>query len=247
MAPPSVFIPSDLGFPLRRAALVVRFLFSVVFLVCLAGPSAHADVGVVLNESLDSSVDRITGTGHRAVYFSRICPDSPVKLRLCRSDEQGSMMSNYINIGEDQPLEWNVVSLSMYLYGVEDSRYRPVFGSYKAKHLLEERYLAKYLTAYCEGPPCTTSFKAEWREMVAATQIRSVYIFSIDTTVEQDRELIAEFNSALNKSHFNGLTRNCADFTRRVINSYFPHAVNPDYLNDFGMTSPKAVARSFTR
>jgi len=104
-------------------------------------------------------------------------------------------MSNYINIGEDQPFEWNVVSLSMYLYGVEDSRYRPVFGSYKAKHLLEERYLAKYLTAYCEGPPCTTSFKAEWREMVAATQIRSVYIFSIDTTVEQDRELIAEFNS----------------------------------------------------
>ena len=95
MAPPSVFIPGDLGFQLRRAALVVRFLFSVLFLVCLAGPSAHADVGVVLNESLDSSVDRITGTGHRAVYFSRICPDSPVKLRLCRSDEQGSVMSNY--------------------------------------------------------------------------------------------------------------------------------------------------------
>ena len=250
MAPKFVFIPSDLAslrFPPRRAAMVVRFLFSVVFLVCLGGPRAHADLGAVLNESLDSSVDRITGTGHSAVYFSRICPDSPVKLRLCRSDEQGSVMSNYINIGEDQPFEWNVVSLSMYLYGVEDSRYRPVFGSYKVKHLLEERYLAKYLTAYCEGPPCTTSFKAEWREMVAATLIRSVYIFSIDTTVEQDRELIAEFNSSPNKSHFNGLTRNCADFTRRVINSYFPHAVSPDYLNDFGMTSPKAVARTFTR
>jgi len=75
--------------------MVVRFLFSVVFLVCLAGARAHADVGVVLNESLDSSVDRITGTGHISVYFSRICPDSPVKLRLCRSDEQGSVMSNY--------------------------------------------------------------------------------------------------------------------------------------------------------
>jgi hypothetical protein len=31
-----------------------------------------------------------------------------------------------------------------------------------------------------------------------------------------------------------------------VINSYFPHAATPDYVNDFGMTSPKAVARSFT-
>jgi len=149
-------------------------------------------VGVVLNESLNSSVDRITGTGHSAVYFSRICPDSPVKLRLCRPDEQGSVMSNYINIGEDQPFEWNVVPLSMYLYGVEDPRNRPLFGSFKIKHLLEERYRTKYLTTYCQGTPCTTSYKAEWREMVAATMIRSVYIFVVDTTIEQDRELIAE-------------------------------------------------------
>ena len=43
------------------------------------------------------------------------------------------------------------------------------------------------------------------------------------------------------------MTRNCADFTRRVINAYFPDATGPDYINDFGMTSPKAIARSFTR
>ncbi len=43
------------------------------------------------------------------------------------------------------------------------------------------------------------------------------------------------------------MTRNCADFTRRVINAYFPGATGPDYINDFGMTSPKAIARSFTR
>jgi hypothetical protein len=77
--------------------------------------------------------------------------------------------------------------------------------------------------------------------------IRSIYIFVVDTTVEQDRELIAEFNSLPNKNHFNGVTWNCADFTRRVINAYFPRATNPDYINDFGMTSPKAIARSFTK
>ena len=83
--------------------------------------------------------------------------------------------------------------------------------------------------------------------MVGATLIRSLYIFAVDTTVEQDRELIAEFNSAPNKNHFNGFTWNCADFTRHVINTYFPRATNSDYINDFGMTSPKAIARSFTR
>ena len=251
MVPKSAFVAAGFATAMpadKRIALTIRILFFVLFfLVSLVCPRAQADVGVVLNESLDTSVDRITGTGHSSVYFSRICPDSPVKLRMCRPDEPGSVMSNYINIGEDQPFEWNIVPLSLYLYGVENSRYRPVFGSDKIKHLLEERYRAKYLSAYCQSLPCTTSSKAEWREMVAATLIRSIYIFVIDTTVEQDRALIAEFNSSPNQNHFNGLTRNCADFTRRVINSYFSHATNPDYINDFGMTSPKAVARSFTR
>src|SRR5262245_36337142 len=78
-----------------------------LFLIGLVVPPANADVGVVLNESLDESVDRISSTGHSAVYFSRICAESPVKLRLCRPGENGSVMSNYINIGEDQSFEWN--------------------------------------------------------------------------------------------------------------------------------------------
>jgi len=191
-------------------------------------------------------MDRITGTGHTAVYFSNICADSPVQLRLCRPGESGSVMSTYINIGEDHPYEWNVVPLSIYLYGVEDPQNRPIFGSAQVKHLLEERYRKKYLSQYCDSNACRTSQKSEWREMVAATMIRSVYIFTVDTTVEQDEKFIAEFNNLPNKNNFNGVTRNCADFTRAVINFYFPHAVYRDYLNDFGMQSPKAVARTFT-
>jgi hypothetical protein len=221
---------------------VLAFLFAV--LVC---PRANGDVGVVLNESLNESMDRITGTGHTAVYFSGICAESPTRLRLCLPGEPGSVMSTYINIGEDQPFEWNIVPLNIYLYGVEDPRNRPIFGSNKIKHLLEERYRENYLPGYCASAACRTSGKAEWREMVAATMIRGVYIFVVATSVEQDRALIAEFNESENKSHFNGATRNCADFVRRVVNTYFPHAVARDYMNDFGMTSPKAVARSFTR
>jgi hypothetical protein len=119
-------------------------LFLLFVLAWVACPRTYGDVGVVLNESMDSSVDRITGTGHSAVYFSRICADTPVRLRLCRPEENGSVMSNYINIGEDQAPEWNVVPLNIYLYGVEDERNRPIFGSFKIKHVLEERYRTKY-------------------------------------------------------------------------------------------------------
>jgi hypothetical protein len=217
-----------------------------LLLAAFACPRVDCKVGVVLNESLNESLDRITGTGHTAVYFSNICADSPVKLRWCRPGELGSVMSTYINIGEDRAYRWNVVPLSVYLYGVEDPENRPIFGSRQVKHLLEERYRERYLAGLCASAVCQTSEKAEWREMVAATMTRSVYIFVVDTTPEQDAAFLEHFNALPNQNNFNGVTRNCADFTRDVINFYFPHAVRRDYLNDFGMESPKAVARTFT-
>ena len=105
----------------RRLAAFARLALSLgILLLCLAPAPAFGDVGVLLNESLDTSFARISGTGHSAVYFSNICADSPIKLRLCRPGELGSVMSNYTTLGEDQPYEWNVVPLSIYLYGVED-------------------------------------------------------------------------------------------------------------------------------
>lgn len=231
-----------------RLAVLAR-LAAIAGLIALglAAVPAYADVGVLLNESLDTSVARITGSGHSAVYFSRICADSPIKLRLCRPGEMGSVMSNYTTLGEDQPYEWNIVPLSIYLYGVEDPRNRPLFGSQKIKRVLEERYREKFLAAYCDSSSCRTSNKAEWREMVGATLERSIYAFVVATTIEQDQALIDDFNSQPNRNHFNGITRNCADFARRVLNTYFPHSTRPDYLNDFGMITPKAIARSFAR
>lgn len=229
-----------------RAPAAVWFSFIVSAVLCLFCARAQGNVGIVLDESLDSSVERITGSGHSAVYLSRVCPESPVKLRPCRADEQGSVISTYTSLGEDQRFEWNAVPLSIYLYGVEDPADRPLFGSRKIKRVLEEQYRAKYLTAYCATRSCQTSNSAEWREMVGANLSRGIYIFVAETSEEQDLKFIKEFNSLPNVNHFNGVRRNCADFTLHVINSYFPHAASRDYINDFGMTSPKAIARSFT-
>ena len=228
------------------ARLGLLFLVAFSF-ACLFAPRASADAGVVLNESLDTSVARITGSGHSAIYLSRVCPDnSPVKMRLCLPGEQGSVLSNYTTLGEDQPYEWNIVPLSIYLYGVEDPHNRPLVGSKEIKGALEERYREKYLATFCTSKRCLTSNGAEWREMVGATLERSMYMFVVKTTEEQDRSFITEFNSLPNLNHFNGVTNNCADFVRRVLNTYYPGAVKPDYINDFLMTSPKAAARSFT-
>jgi hypothetical protein len=229
-----------------KGAFPLRLRVYLLFLLLLLGSwSARADVGVVLNDSLDTSIARITGSGHSAVYFSRICPETPIKLRLCRRDEPGSVMSNYTTLGEDQPFEWNIAPLNVYLYGAANAEDGPIFATEKIKRVLEERYREEYLSEFCPAGPCSVSKKAEWREMVAATSERSLYIFVVKTTIEQDEALIAKFNALPNQNHFNGFTRNCANFTRGVVNTYFPRAAHADYINDFGITSPKAIARSF--
>jgi len=81
--------------------------------------------------------------------------------------------------------------------------------------------------------------------MVGAAFTRDIYAFRVKTTREQDQALIQEFNALPNVNRYNGFTRNCADFTRSLVNRYFPGAARADRLNDFGMTSPKAVAKSF--
>jgi len=120
-------------------------------------------------------------------------------------------------------------------------------GTPNIKRALEERYRARYLSAFCPPGPCASSDKADWKDMAGAGLSRGIYIFVVETTEEQDREIIEKFNALPNENRFNALTRNCADFTRYVINTYFPHAAKREVLNDFGMTSPKAAARSFTR
>jgi hypothetical protein len=216
-----------------------------IFMLLAACSEARADVGVLLNDSLDTSIARITGSGHSAVYFSRICAASPVKMRLCDADEKGSVLSNYTTLGEDQPFEWNIVPLSAYIYGVSNPEDRPLFSSAQIKGALEEQYREKILGDLCASESCRTSEKAEWREMVSAESERTIYILIVSTTVQQDLAIITKFNALPNVNHFNAAVRNCADFTKDVIDTYFPHAAHRDALNDFGVTTPKAVARSF--
>lgn len=221
-----------------------------LWLVATVHPLAWADIGLVLDAKPNVQPELVTaeivGEGHAAVYLSRICPASPVLLRLCGPDESGSVIQNYENYQENQPYEWNVVPLSVYLYGVDSLRDRPLFAAPQLRRVLQDQYRQKHLPQLCTSARCITDPKANWRDSVAAAFVREIYIFEVHTTLEQDEQFIREFNARPNVNHYNGFSRNCADFAKRVVNTYFPHSAHRDVVNDFGMTGPKAIARSFT-
>jgi hypothetical protein len=220
---------------------------SVVFASFVFCAKAFGDVGLIMNESTGKGVSGLTSAGHSAVYLSNICPASPIKLRLCKAGEQGSVLSNYTNFGETQPYEWNIIPISVFLYGVEDPSDAPLYGNKAALKLLQEQYRKKHLNSICPSNTCgNPAATAHWRDMVGGTFVREIYLFRVKTTLEQDERLVAEFNALPNANHYNGFRRNCADFARSVVNRYFRDAAKPDHLNDFGMTSPKAISKSFT-
>jgi len=194
------------------------------FLLSLGSSNAKGDVGVVLNESLDPSVSQDYRLGSYCGLLSRICPESPIKLRLCQPGEQGSVISNYISLGEDQPFEWNIVPVNVYLYGVENPRYRPIVGrrrSARSRRTISREIFIRILRQRV----LQTSHKAEWRNGRSHARAQYLHV-RVDTTVEQDLALVEQFNAEANQNHFNGVTRNCADFTRRIINTYFPNATD---------------------
>jgi hypothetical protein len=208
---------------------------------------AIGDVGLIMNETTGKGTSRFTAAGHSAVYFSNICPASPVKLRLCHPGEEGSILSTYTNFAETSDYEWNIVPLSQFLYGVDDSSDAPLYGNEAALKLLREQYRKSRLDEICPPSSCGSATYARWRDLVGVTFGRKVYLFRMKTSTEQDKRLVEEFNLLPNENHYNGFTRNCADFARKVVNRYFPNAAKPDHLNDFGMTSPKAISKSFTQ
>ena len=226
---------------------VYRILLALALIT--AWLPAHADIGLMLNAKPNGHVEigfaEITGEGHSAVYLSRVCPESPVELRLCRPDEPGSVIQNYVDYKEDAPYQWNIVPLSVYLYGVDAMSQKPLFASPQLRTVLQERYRRLYLHDICTTDDCISNPDANWRDAVAAAFVREIYIFEVKTTVDQDEEFIREFNARANVNHYSGFRRNCADFAKLVVNTYFPHSAHRDPINDFGMTGPKAIARSF--
>jgi hypothetical protein len=218
----------------------------VLLLLCLP---ARADIGLMLNAKPNEHVEigfaEITGEGHAAVYLSRVCAESPVKMRLCRPGELGSVIQNYVDYKEDQPYQWNVVPLSVYLFGVDELQDKPLFASPEIRTGLQERYRRLHMQEVCTTDECMNDPDANWRDAVAAAFVREIYIFEVKTSVDQDEEFIREFNARENVNHYSGFRRNCADFAKLVVNTYFPHSAHRDPINDFGMTGPKAIARSF--
>jgi hypothetical protein len=211
-----------------------------LLLVCLTGTSAARGEVALLVEEPYGFFGSINPTGHSAIYLNRVCAESPTRLRRCQPGETGVVISRYSRI---RSLDWVAIPLLPYLYAVEQAADVPQWA--------EATSVAEMRTAYAEAHLASLVSAAKgydtknvWPQLLGVAYIRKIYSFEIATTDEQDDLLIAEYNDKANLSHFNLFTNNCADFSRRLLDLLYPHAVGRSIIADIAITTPKQIAKS---
>jgi hypothetical protein len=235
------YLPHQGTFPGRGFCwIILSALVAAGLLVCAS--VAHAAVSLLVEQPY-GKLNIIDPGGHSAIYLDHVCAESPLMLRACRPGELGVVLSRYDDIsGHD----WVAMPLIPYLYSVSSVAEIPQSVDRASEQSLREAYRRQYLQMVAADRQDGTAPGGNWYELLGSAFDRTIYGFRVDTTPEQDAELIAAFNDRRNVQRYNGAFRNCADFARVTINRFYPRAVRRNYIADFGITSPKAVARSLS-
>ncbi|HTX75454.1 MAG TPA: hypothetical protein VMD29_04535 [Terracidiphilus sp.] len=177
-------------------------------------------------------------TGHTAIYFARICAETPVKLRRCEPGELGSVIARYQGIAG---YDWVAMPLIPYLYSVEDPSQVPQRVNRETVMRLRNRYHEQHLDDLGAHVFEGNLVRGGWTQLVGVAYERRIYAFRFDTTEAQDDALMAVLNDKTNHSHFDLIYSNCADFARGVMNQYFPRTFKRTLFPDAGMTTPRQI------
>jgi hypothetical protein len=181
----------------------------------------------------------INPTGHNAIYFERICAETPVKLRRCQAGELGAVVSRYQGISG---YDWVAIPLLPYLYAVENPADVPTRVNRETVNRMRSRYHEAHLLSLGVKLRPGNLVHGGWAQLVGMSYERRIYAFRFETTEAQDDALIARLNSGSNRTQFNLLFNNCSDFARFTLNSYFPKTFHRSTFPDAGMTTPQQLA-----
>ena len=228
---------------LMRTPRKIAFALAAFACLLLSSARCHAQAALLLEEPY-GFFGTLNPTGHTAIYFARICAETPTTLRRCRPGEMGSVISRYSDVGD---YDWVAIPLIPYLYSVEDISEVPARVNTQTVNRLRDQYHEAHLMGLGKHVRKGGFWHGGWTELIGVSYERRMYAFRFDTTEEQDDAFIALMNSRKNHSRFQLLYNNCADFSRKVLNQYFPRTFRRSFFPDAGMTTPKQITYKLER
>lgn len=154
------------------------------------------------------------------------------------------VISRYRRIAWD---DWIAIPLIPYLYSVTDAAEAPASVDKARVIELRRDYWKDHLTSRLLRITMAMRLQESGCSWLDPRYDRTIHGFQVETTAEQDERLIAYFNDRRNVVDFNLFFHNCANFSRVVLDIYFPHAIHRNFVADLGLMTPKQAARSLLR
>ena len=227
--------------PLKRLAGLSALMVAASGI--LMGAVCHAQAALLMEEPY-GLYGAVNPTGHNAIYFENICAATPIHLRRCHPGELGAVISRYEGVNG---YDWIAIPLVPYLYSVEDASQVPLHVDREMVTEMRNRYRERHFEALHLDASAGSYVRDGWLQLIGAAYERRIYAFRFQTTRAQDDALIARLNASGNRSHFQLLFSNCADFARVVLDNYFPHTFHRSIFPDAGVTTPKQLSYKLVR
>ena len=223
--------------PTKRTPRSAAFALLALAVISIISTRCNAQAALLMEQPY-GFFGTLNPTGHDAIYFARICAETPVKLRRCAPGEMGSVIARYSDISG---YDWVAMPLIPYLYSAEDPYTVPDRVDRSTVNRMRDSYHEAHLMSL--GPNLRKGgfLHGGWSELVGVSFERKMYAYRFETTEEQDDTLIGMLNDSANRSHFQLLFNNCADFSRKVLDVYFPGSFHRSAFPDAGMTTPKQI------
>ena len=221
-------------------------LFWALLLSVLTATSVHASIGLVVGEPF-GSFGTMMPAGHAAIYLNHLCAETPTHLRPCRPGETGVVISRYHDLRATN-LDWMAIPAVTFFYGVDDPANAPSFVTASLETELRETYRQQHLRSIApdrindNGVSVPPPY-GDWEEGIGAAFDRRLFLYTLDTTPEQDAAILALLNDDPNQRRYTLRRANCADFAADLLSTVLPGVFHRAKLADFDMTAPKTLAR----
>jgi hypothetical protein len=226
-------------FAVRAMRLHLRNASLMLMVLLLPSGQASAKLALLLEEPF-GAFGYVNPTGHAAIYLSDVCAASPTELRLCKPGEFGVVLSRYYHVAG---YDWMAVPLLPYLYAVDKISEVPKTADRATELALRDAWRREHMRDLIPDARNGNPPQGDWIQLVGSLYDRKIYAFEVETTALQDAKLIETFNDKTNRSRFDLIYRNCADFSHGVLDLYYPGSVRRSFTADLGMTTPKQLAK----
>src|ERR1700683_3034066 len=158
------------------------FTFIFIILDALCCTRGHAQAALLMEEPY-GVFGVLNPTGHNAIYFDRICAETPVKLRRCQPGEMGVVIARYEGI---DGYDWVAIPLLPYLYAVDNPSDVPAHVDRDMVTQMRSLYRERHLQSLGPDLSAGNLVRGGWTQLVGTAYERRIYAFRFETTAQQD-------------------------------------------------------------